>query len=333
MRSILNFGKIRFYILSITIFFSCVTLLNGKTANYGKASDYGFIEGVNYTKNVVYKEVDGQKITMDVFYPKTENMSKKNPWMVFVHGGGWAGGSKDNIFRKAYIETLKTLLKNGVVCFSIEYRRAKAPFTTYESVIDCKDATKFLLKNAKKYKLDKKKYGIWGGSAGGHLSLVTALVPDSYFPGDKQLSKIHPKYKCVASYFPFTSCLNPDLRPASIFEDEKLFIRLLGGTLEEKPELARLLSPTEFLKENSPSILLLHGDKDATLPIINSQYMMKVAKEKNADVKLLTIKNAGHSFSGNHISPSFTELSDYASDFILSHLGVKYKKGLKKNIK
>jgi hypothetical protein len=150
---------------------------------------------------------------------------------------------------------------------------------------------------------------------------VTALVPDSYFPGDVQLSDIHPKFKCVASFFPFTSCLNPDIRPGSIFEDGTLFTRLLGGTLEEKPELARLLSPTEFLDANSPSILLLHGDKDTTLPVINSLYMIEVAKEKNADVKLLTVKNAGHSFSGNNISPSFEEIADSCSNFILSHIG------------
>ena len=47
---------------------------------------------------------------------------------------------------------------------------------------------------------------------------------------------------------------------------------------------------------------------------------MEVAKEKNADVELLTIKNAGHSFSGKNISPSMEELNDYATDFILSHL-------------
>lgn len=42
--------------------------------------------------------------------------------------------------------------------------------------------------------------------------------------------------------------------------------------------------------------------------------------KKNADVELLTIKNAGHSFSGSNISPSFKELNQYSTNFILSHL-------------
>jgi len=314
MKTILKFSGLRFCLFSFVFFLSNLTLL------YGQASDFGFKEGVNYKKNVIYKTVDGKGLIMDMFYPKPENMSEKAPWMLFVHGGGWAGGTKENIFRKSFSGTLKKLVESGVVCITIDYRLAKSNITTYESVVDCKDAAKFLIKNAKQFKLDDERYGIWGGSAGGHLSLVTSLVPDSNFPGDAKLSDIHPKYKCVVSFFPFTSCLNPDLRPGSIFEDCTLFKRLLGGTLEEKPELARLLSPSEFLNSKSPSILLVHGDKDTTLPIINSQYLMDVAKRENADVKLLTVKNAGHSLSGKNISPSFDKIADYCSTFILSHL-------------
>ncbi|MEP1487545.1 MAG: alpha/beta hydrolase [Algibacter sp.] len=283
---------------------------------YGQsAADYGFIEGVNFKENVTYKS----GLVMDIFYPDSDKMQEKNPWVVFVHGGGWAGGTMDDIYKSSLIGTLQKLVENGVVVSTIKYRRARDGNTAYESVVDCKDAARFLLKNAELYKLHEEDYGIWGASAGGHLNLVTALVPDSNFPGDAGLSEISPQYKCVASFFPFTSCLNADLRPGSIFEDRTLFTRLLGGTLEEKPELARLLSPTEFLGENSPSILLVHGSGDTTLPIINSQYMVEVAEEKKANVELLTVVNGGHSFFGNNISPSLEEVAGYTTKFILSH--------------
>jgi acetyl esterase/lipase len=269
---------------------------------------------------IVYKTVDGKTLDMIIFYPDSNKMKAENPWMLHVHGGGWAGGSKYKVLRKSFLGTLKSLLENGVICATIEYRRARGNYTAYDAVVDSKDAAKFLLKNAKKYKLDSENYGIWGGSAGGHLSLVTALGDDSDFKGESDLLDYSPTFKCVASYFPFTSCLNLEIRPGSIFEDGKLFERLLGGSLSEKSELAKLLSPTELLKETSPPILLLHGDKDTVLPIINSTYMMEVAKAKNANVELLTIKNAGHSFNGENISPSIKELNDYATQFILSHL-------------
>ena len=271
-------------------------------------------------ETVVYKTVDGQELDMVVFYPSSEKMKSKNPWMLHVHGGGWAGGSKYNILKKAFLGSLKSLLDNGVICVTIKYRLAKGDSNAYDAVVDAKDATRFLLKNAKQYKLDENCYGIWGGSAGGHLSLVTALGDNSDFKGMLQLEDFNPDFKCVVSYFPFTSCVNPDIRPGSIFEDGKLFVRLLGAPLEEKPQLAKLLSPTELLKKHSPPVLLLHGDKDTVLPIINSTYMVEVAKEKNADVELLTIKGAAHSFNGKNISPSIEELNSYATQFILSHL-------------
>ncbi|MEP5341826.1 MAG: T9SS type A sorting domain-containing protein [Algibacter sp.] len=299
-------------ILHITFIFS----LSSLSFLYGQsAADYGFIEGVNFKDNVTYKS----GLVMDIFYPDSDKMQEKNPWVVFVHGGGWAGGNMDDIYKTAFIGPLQKLVENGVVVATIKYRRARDGDTSYESVVDCKDAARFLLKNAELYKLHEEDYGIWGGSAGGHLSLVTALVPDSNFPGEAGLSDINPMYKCITSFYPFTSCLNADLRPGSIFADSTLFTRLLGGTLEEKPELALLLSPTEFLEETSPPILLVHGNNDTTLPIINSEYMVEVAEDKNADVELLTVVNGGHSFSGNNISPSIAEIADYTTNFFLSH--------------
>ncbi|WP_282123114.1 alpha/beta hydrolase fold domain-containing protein [Algibacter mikhailovii] len=271
-------------------------------------------------ETVVYKTVDGRELDMLIFYPDISKRTSKNPWMMHVHGGGWAGGTKYNMLKKAFLGTLKSLLDEGVVCVTIQYRLAKGKSNAYDAVVDAKDAARFLLKNAKQYKLDKKHYGVWGGSAGGHLSLVTALGDDADFKGNSEFAKYKPKFKCVVSYFPLTSCVNPKIRPGSIFEDGKLFERLLGAPLEEKLELAKLLSPTELLQKKSPPILLIHGDKDTVLPISNSEYMMAVAKEKKANVELLTIKNAAHSFHGDAISPSIEELNKYATQFVLSQL-------------
>ncbi|QDO94286.1 prolyl oligopeptidase family serine peptidase [Formosa sediminum] len=300
-----------------TLFFCICTPLLVWAQN---AKEQEILDTFLHKEKLVYKTVDGQDLDMTIFYPSPELMSAKNPWMMYVHGGGWAGGSPYNILKKATLETLKSLLGQGVICIAIEYRLAKGETNAYDAVVDAKDAARFLLKHAKQYKLHKKQYGIWGGSAGGHLSLVTTLGNNSNFKGETEFARYKPKFKCVVSYFPFTSCLNPDLRPNSIFEDGKLFERLLGAPLAEKPELAKLLSPTELLRKSSPPILLIHGDKDTVLPIINSTYMLEVSKEKKANVELLTIKNAGHSFHGESISPSITELNKYAVAFIMSHL-------------
>mgnify|MGYP003632351175 CR=1 FL=1 len=284
-------------------------------------SEYGFIEGENFQNSVVYKNVNGSNQVMDIFYPDADKLKDKNPFVVFVHGGGWAGGSIDDIYKTAFLGSLKKLVDNGVIVASIGYRLAKSPVTSYESAVDCKDAARFLIKNAAEYKLDESNYGIWGGSAGGHLALVTALVPDSHFPGDASLSDVSPNYKGVLSYYPLTSLINSDLTPNSIFEDGSLFRRLLGGTLEEKPALALSLSPAEFLDASSLPVLLVHGENDTTLPVLNSTYMKEVATTKKADLELITVANAGHSFSGSSISPSLEIIAIKSANFFLSKFG------------
>lgn len=303
-------------ILSITLslFLTSVSLLHGQ-------AEHGFIEGENFKNAVVYKTVGGSNVVMDMFYPDAEKMTEANPWVVFIHGGGWAGGSIDDIYKSAFISSLKKLVNNGVVVASIGYRLAKSPVTSYESMQDCKDAARFLLQNAAEHKLHPENYAIWGGSAGGHLALVTGLVPDSEFPGDPALSAITPNYKGIVSFYPFTSCLNEDLRPGSIFEDGTLFDRLLGGSVEDNSELALALSPTEFLDKNSIPVLLVHGENDTTLPVINSTYMKEVAVENNADVELITVANAEHSFGGGNISPTLDVISNETIRFILTKFG------------
>ncbi len=269
-------------------------------------------------ETVTYKTVDGKKLDVLFLYPEESKMAKSNnPWVLYVHGGGWAGGAKTNLAGRSTIGTLRHLLDNGYVCAAIDYRLAKAPTTSFESLIDVKDATRFLINNAKEYKLSKKSYGIWGGSAGGHLSLVAALSPDNAFPAELDLPKTKVAYKYILSLFPFTSCTNTEIFPNSIFADRKLFVRLMGCELADaSPELVTLMSPSDLINKKSCPVLLVHGSVDKTLPLINSEYLYEVGQECGADIELLVMKGAGHSFSGNNISPSLDVMYQHCFDFI-----------------
>lgn len=299
------------------LFLGCLT-----TTVAQKADEQEKLDAFDYQDGIVYKKVNGRTLNMVYFEPKNVKLGEKVPWMLHVHGGGWRGGNKYNVLKSSYNQTLKQLTESGVACFSIEYRLTKNGVTAYDSVVDSKDAARFLLENAEKFNLDTERYGVWGGSAGGHLSLMTALGKNEDFIGEKSLKDIQPDFKCVASYFPLTTLLNPDVLEGSRFEDPESLRHVLDGLFSEKPEMARLLSPTEYLSKDTPPILLLHGEKDPILDIKNSQFMMEVAKENGADVELLSVKNATHSFGGKNISPSIEEINEAATRFILSHLKV-----------
>jgi len=274
----------------------------------------------NYKKDIIYKIVDGDTLDMILFFPK-EKISSKMPVMLYTHGGGWGGGSKYNIFRPAFFGTLKKMLENGIACATIEYRLTRiGKSNVYDCVTDCKDAARFLMKNADKYSLDVNRMGVWGGSAGGHLSLMTALADNNSFLGDDALHKYNPQFLCVVSYFPLTSFVNTENLKGSNFEKPNRFIPILGGTLSEKYNLAKKLSPVEWIQKNSPSVFLLHGEQDKVLPIMQSIYLEKVGNSVGADIKLLKVKNAGHSFRGENISPSIEEINKIAANYIIKKL-------------
>lgn len=310
-------SKIHFCVLVI-LFSVCIFPVYGQTD-----ADQSIMDTFQYEKDIVYRTVDGKALSMVLFKPEHLKPGEKAPWMLYVHGGGWRGGNIYKIFKKPFLGTLQQLTENGIACVAIKYRLARGESTAYDSVVDCKDAARFLLKNAERYSLDPDRYGVWGGSAGGHLSLMTALGNDEDFLGDSTLVTFPLRFKCVASYYPLTSLVDPDVLEGSLFEDTSKLDHVLGGSFAEKPELARLLSPTEYLTKKSPPILLLHGERDQTLSVNNSLYMMEVAKKRGADVQLVAVKNAGHSFGGKGISPSIEKINETSAHFIISHLTEK----------
>jgi acetyl esterase/lipase len=283
------------------------------------------LDEFNYQKDIVYKIVDGDTLDMIIFFPK-EKKDPKIPVMLYTHGGGWGGGNKLNIMGAPFLGTLKTLLNNGIACATIEYRLTRVGISTaVDCVSDCKDAARFLMKNAEKYGFDVDRMGVWGGSAGGHLSLMTALADNNYFTGDESLQPFSPNFLCVVSYYPLTSFVNPEYLIGSNFEKPERFIPILGGLLADKQDLARKLSPVEWINKNSTPVFLLHGEEDKVLPIQQSTYLIEVGKAKEADIQLLRVKSAGHSFNGENISPSMDECNKIAAEYVIEKLTIEKK--------
>ncbi len=110
---------------------------------------------IKFANTIVYKQVGDTKLDMAMF-PPLEKKLNKTPLLVYIHGGGWTGGSKAMVTRHSHVDVIKELCKAGVTCVSIEYRlvNPKTQSTVMESIADCKDAIHFLVKNAASYNLD-----------------------------------------------------------------------------------------------------------------------------------------------------------------------------------
>ncbi len=274
----------------------------------------------NSQTGIVYKTVNGESLDLALILPTVKKYAK-TPIVIYTHGGGWSKGDKTVVFWPPFAEALKILTDNGIACATIEYRLTRPGVSTaYDCVVDCKDAARFLVKHADEYGLDPKRMATWGGSAGGHLCLMTALAPGDKFTGSPDLKGFVPAFRCVVSCFPATTFLVPEIYNKSNFSSRGKWMSFLGGSREENDALAALLSPTEHLSANSPLVLLIHGDKDQVLSYDNSTYMVDVAKKVGADVELLTVTNGLHSFVGGDINPSRSEINRRSADFLIKHL-------------
>src|SRR5262249_14303131 len=130
--------------------------------------------GTKVVKDIAYVPGGGPRQTLDLYVPQADGPL---PLIIWVHGGGWQGGSKDGL------NPALPLLAKGFAVASVHYRLSnQAVFPA--QIQDCKAAVRWLRGHAKEYNLDADRFGAWGASAGGHLVTLLGTTDDKTFPAD-----------------------------------------------------------------------------------------------------------------------------------------------------
>jgi acetyl esterase/lipase len=269
--------------------------------------------------HIVFKKVGDVSLELMLFQP-LEKKFEKTPLVVYIHGGGFGGGDRTKVLRPDSIGVVRELNRRGFTCASVEYRLTDGHATVNESVADCKDAVRFLAKHADEYGIDPSRIGTFGSSAGGTITLVTALGDDRDYPCDPALDGAPAKIRCVAAFYGLASFIDPELAKGSNFEKPGRFVPILGGPLEERRDLAKKLSAIELLRADSPAIFLAHGDADVVINFKNSIAMRDAAQAKGVPVECVISHGAGHGFGGEKIDPTIEEIDRRTVAFFVKYL-------------
>jgi acetyl esterase/lipase len=236
--------------------------------------------------NVVYRKVAGLELKLDVITPWAKGDPR--PTVIFIHGGGWGGSSKEEhfIFPLPY-------LARGMDVVNVEYRFtsvARAP----ASVEDCRCALYWVYRNAKQYGFDTSKLIVVGESAGGHLTLMTGMLnPEAGFDYEcgELPGGIAPKVSAIVAI-----CAISNVNDLLEGPHKASFAVEWIGNQPNRAELARRVSPTTYVRRDLPPIVLVHGDKDPTVPYEQSVRLQRLLNGVGVPSELVTLPGAGHWF-------------------------------------
>lgn len=263
--------------------------------------------GVTAHRDLGYVPDGHERHKLDLYLPaKAEG---KVPLIIWIHGGAWQAGSKDGCppLREGYVA-------RGYAVASINYRlTSHAVFPA--QLEDCKAAVRWLRAHAAEYRLDPDKFGVWGSSAGGHLvALVGTSGEVKEFDVKTNLDQSS-KVQAVCDYYGPTDLVAFVTRPgyerhADPTSPES---KLLGGVVMENKDKAAKANPITFVDKADPPFLIVHGDKDATVPISQSELLFDALKKTGVSAHFHTIHNAGHGgpgFSGKNIEDMVAKFFD-----------------------
>ena len=255
-----------------------------------------FPGGVTGYADVIFAQYPGfRPLILDLYVPPAAPgaaMPAARPLIVQVHGGGWvAGHTRQASVFENYPEVLASLSARGYVVASVEYRLSGEVQSPLQ-VQDVKAAIKWLRAHAAQYGIDKDRVGIWGGSAGGHLTGLVGTscgAPELAPPGDSKESDC---VQAVATWYGVF-----DMAPV---KDQPPVAKMLGCSAE-KPctaEQVRVASPVRFLDSRDPPFLLIHGADDKTVDVSQSRNFHAALQAAGVRGELMVIPGVDHSFVG-----------------------------------
>lgn len=252
--------------------------------------------GLEYsiTPDITYLVADGYESKLDVYAPRDK--SRPRPTLLYIHGGGWVGGDKD-----ASANSLLPYLQMGFAAVNVEYRLARDALAP-AAVEDTRCALRWVIQNAEEYGFDPDRIVVSGSSAGGHLSLTTGMLNaaagyDNRCPvrleregrGRADTEPVEMRVAAIVNWFGIT-----DVTDLIAGKNAKTYAVQWLGSLPNRVELARDLSPLSHVRSDLPPILTIHGDADNIVPYDHAVRLHKKLAAASVTNQLHTVPGGGH---------------------------------------
>jgi acetyl esterase/lipase len=264
--------------------------------------------------NVTYCTAGGVALLMDLYLPQTQG-GRAAPAAIYVHGGRWIRGDKTEGGGSGGIPDL---VRRGFVVAAINYRLgARGRFPA--QIQDVKCAVRHLRALAGAYRLDPRRIGIWGSSAGAHLAALAGVTDArAGFEGTGGYPRESSRVAAVVDLYGPADLSAPDFYA----RERRVLNRVFGASAATDPALARA-SPVTYVSADDPPFLIMHGELDVAVPVSQSRALYRRLRGVGVPAQLIIVRNAGHGFSaqGGSTQPSGAERSRIFMEFMERYVG------------
>lgn len=222
-------------------------------------------------------------LMLDVLLPEPRP-NRPTPAVIYVHGGGWQLGDKA---AGMYPWHSPLMAAHGFVAINVGYRLSwMAPHPA--QLDDLKTAISWLRTNAGTYGIDPDRIGVWGDSAGGHLSALLGVNK----PGIVQA--------VIARSAP------ADLTKIDVaaIDNDVVIGSLAGGPPDQRPDVLNQLSPALHVHDAVPPFLIVHGTDDEIAPFSQAEAMVTALRKHGTDVTFQIVRGGRHGLRTNSAPPT-----------------------------
>ena len=261
----------------------CLALLFATGAAFAQSPNWTLEFANHYAvrPNITYVTANNYESKLDLY--ERIDLPSSHPTVLYIHGGGWTQGSKETSFNK-----ILPYLEMGWNVVNIEYRLARVSLAP-AAVEDCLCALRWVGANAAQHHIDLTRLVTTGDSAGAHLALTTAMIPESAGLERECPGVPLPKVAAVVDWYGIADVNDllegPNMRTYAV--------TWLGSRLD-RAEVARRLSPLEYVRAGLPPVLMIHGDADPVVPYQHSLRLKAALEKVGVKAELHTVPGGKH---------------------------------------
>jgi acetyl esterase/lipase len=253
--------------------------------------------------NVVYSPIDTVSNRLDLYVPR--DVTKPKPVFLWIHGGGWGRLSKDSISGQ-----ILPYLEYGWIVVNTDYRMTLVALAP-AAVQDCRCVLRWIAANAKRFNIDLRRIVVSGSSAGGHLALMTGMLPGKVVYDTLCTGAETPRVAAIVNHYGIT-----DVNDLLGGPDRKGYAVAWIGDRPEKETIARLVSPMTYVRKDLPPIFSVQGDADPTVPYSHSVRLHAALDSVGVQNEFMTIPGGKH---GRFTKEENEEIKKRIEAFLLKH--------------